>query len=277
MSNRTQILYGTHSPLFVGLDRFHQVRVFRKFQPETGKPRATQVTQVSGNTVAEELWEATDPDNRPAQKFTWDTLAPRLRTLMTPWMGEGFFADVAVLAEGEDDRAALLGTALAMGYDLESQGIAVIPCGGKPSLDRPLSIFRRFGIITYVVWDGDYGNDEAHPETNRLLLRLLSRPVEDYPTTQATPEYTCFHETLESTLQDEIGTELFESTINDCKARFAIPKNKHAMKNPIVIEELVKVAEAKGHPSNTLRDAVTYILARKLQTDSGLQAPRDAS
>ena len=30
---------------------------------------------------------------------------------MTPWMGEGFFADVVVLVEGEDDRAAILGYA----------------------------------------------------------------------------------------------------------------------------------------------------------------------
>ena len=53
---------------------------------------------------------------------------------MTPWMSEGFFADVAVLVEGEDDRAAILGVAKSKGIDLESSGIAVIPAAEKPAL-----------------------------------------------------------------------------------------------------------------------------------------------
>jgi predicted ATP-dependent endonuclease of OLD family len=53
---------------------------------------------------------------------------------MTPWTNEGFFANVVVLVEGEDDRAAILGMAKAMGYEFESMDIAVIPCMGKKNL-----------------------------------------------------------------------------------------------------------------------------------------------
>jgi putative ATP-dependent endonuclease of the OLD family len=95
---------------------------------------------------------------------------------MTPWMSEGFFADVAVLVEGEDDRAAILGAARVLGKDPESDGIAIIPCGGKTNLDRPAAIFRELGIPVYVVWDSDHGSDDARPEYNHLLLRLLGQP-----------------------------------------------------------------------------------------------------
>ena len=83
------------------------------------------------------------------------TIKPRVSTLMTPWMNEGFFADVVVLVEGEDDRAAILGAAQAKGIHLESDGFAVIPCGGKASLDRPAAIFQGLGIAIYLLWDAD--------------------------------------------------------------------------------------------------------------------------
>ena len=50
---------------------------------------------------------------------------------MTPMVNEGFFADVAVLVEGEGDRAALLEAAQAMGCSLDAQGIAVIHATAK--------------------------------------------------------------------------------------------------------------------------------------------------
>lgn len=90
-------------------------------------------------------------------------------------MGEGFFADVVALVEGESDRAALLAVAGTMGLDFDSLGIAVIPCFSKSSIDRPLVIFRQLGIPVYAVWDGDYGNKDPKPEINRHLLRLVGK------------------------------------------------------------------------------------------------------
>ena len=67
-------------------------------------------------SVANELWDASD---RQGEMFTADTLKPRLQSIMTPWMGEGFFADVVVLVEGEDDRAAILGFARSKECDFD--------------------------------------------------------------------------------------------------------------------------------------------------------------
>jgi putative ATP-dependent endonuclease of OLD family len=91
VTRKTQVIYTTHSPIFVGLDRFDQVRLSRKGVIEEGKPKGTKLEQTSMTAVAEQLWIAAD---KPGQKFTAASLAPRLQTVMTPWVNEGFFADV---------------------------------------------------------------------------------------------------------------------------------------------------------------------------------------
>ena len=171
VAENTQVIYATHSPLFVGLDRFDQIRVLRKVPRGGGRPRTTQLKKADMESVANELWDASD---RRGEIFTADTLKPRLQSIMTPLMGEGFFADVVVLVEGEDDRAAILGFARSKECDFDGLGITVIPCSGKSSIDRPLLIFRQLGVSVYVVWDGDYGANDARPEDNRYLLRLLA-------------------------------------------------------------------------------------------------------
>ncbi|MBU0718162.1 MAG: ATP-dependent endonuclease, partial [Planctomycetes bacterium] len=161
VAKRTQVLYSTHSPLFVGLDRFDQIRLLQKADDVAGKPRVTKAVKAELNAVAEEIWIA---GGSQGSKYTADTLRPRLQAVMTPWVNEGFFADVAVLVEGEDDRAAILGVAVSMGHNFDSAGISVIPCMGKNNLDRPLVIFRRLGIPVYVIWDGDHGAADAKAE-----------------------------------------------------------------------------------------------------------------
>jgi energy-coupling factor transporter ATP-binding protein EcfA2 len=259
VANRTQVIYATHSPLFVGIDRFHQVRIFRKVDGDPDKPRLTAVRSVDGNAIARELWEATDP--QPPDVFTWETLEPRLRSILTPFMGEGFFADVAVLVEGEDDRAAILGCAHLMGHDLESRGIAVIPCGGKSNLDRPLVIFRSFGIRCFVLWDGDAGDPRAHPTENRRLLRLVGEAPEDWPDTKIKGTFACFKRTLEATLRQEIGDGLFHEVLGQCQTEFTIPKREHAQKNPVVIGELIRRSESRGGTCTTLRSIVESLIA----------------
>jgi predicted ATP-dependent endonuclease of OLD family len=181
---------------------------------------------------------------------------------MTPWMSEGFFADVAVLVEGEDDRAALVGVARALNLDLDSLGISVIPCGGKTNLDRPFAIFSDLGIPTYVVWDGDDGEAGAKPEDNHRLLRLLGRPVVDWPSEVGT-NFACFKQNLESVMSAEIGTADFNCWLAECQNNFEIPKQKHAKKNPIVISTIVSKSLKAGRKLPTLQKIVESFIALK--------------
>ena len=191
-------------------------------------------------------------------------------------MSEGFFADVAVLVEGDDDRAAILGTAKAMGHDLESMGFAVIPCGGKTNLDRPSVIFRQLGIPVYLVWDGDKGESGAKPEENHRLLRLMGRDAEDWPC-HVDDHFACFDRNLETTVRHEIGEEQFDQLLLDCQNGFCIPKKKHAIKNPAVIETIILKAEAIGCTSPTLKNIVARIINKGALNQVTMQKKRVVS
>ena len=261
VAENTQVIYATHSPLFVGLDRFDQIRVLRKVPRGGGRPRTTQLKKADMESVANELWEASD---RRREMFTVDTLKPRLQSIMTPLMGEGFFADVVVLVEGEDDRAAILGFARSKECDFDGLGITVIPCSGKSSIDRPLLIFRQLGISVYVVWDGDYGGNDAKPGDNRRLLRLLGEPEQDWPEFVGDSS-ACFRVKLENTLQDEIGSESFAQWLSEAQQAFDIAKKEHAVKNPAILEYVVDKAVSSGKTSMSLESIVENIVALRNQ------------
>ena len=262
VADKTQVIYATHSPLFVGLDRFDQVRVLHKVAQEDGNPRATQLMQANMAAVARELWEAS---NQHGGEFTAETLRPRLQALMTPWMGEGFFADVVVLVEGEDDRAAILGFANSKEIDFDALGITVIPCFGKPNIDRPLVILRQLGVSVYVVWDGDFGDGGAKPEDNRYLLRLVGEFEEDWPHFVRASS-ACFKTNLEKTLEDEIGKESFTKLLSEAQQELGIAKKKHALKNPAIVENVVAKASSCGNSSTSLESIVERIVALKSQS-----------
>jgi len=261
VAKKTQVIYSTHAPLFVGLDRFDQIRVLRKENEETGKPKVTKVARAELDAVAKEIWNAC---GRQGDKYTAETLRPRLQALMTPWVNEGFFADIVVLVEGEDDRAAILGMAKSMSHDFDSAGIAVVPCMGKNNLDRPLVIFRQLGIPVYVVWDGDHGDSNSNPEINRYLLRLLGQTEDDWPDT-VDDSYACFKTKLETVLSQEIGNDLFDNTLSEVQAQLDIPKKKDALKNPAVLQQVIDMTAAEGKMSTTLKEIVARIIALKAQ------------
>lgn len=258
VAESTQIIYATHSPLFVGIDRIDQIRLLRKSIYDD-KPKVTKIVSTDLDKVAEAVWEA---DNKPQSQYTRETLIPRLQTIMTPWMNEGFFADVAVLVEGEDDRAAILGYAKSKGIDLESNGVSVIPCGGKQSMDRPAIIFKQLGIPVYLVWDGDKDAKDAKPEDNHRLLRIINQTIEDWPA-HVKEDSACFENNLEVTLCDEIGKDLYERLLEECQNDFCIPKKKHAKKNPFVIATIIREAQKQGKSSESLDNIINYILANK--------------
>lgn len=259
VAQSTQVIYTTHSPLFVGLDRFDQIRVLQKIASGNGRPKTTHLKKAELEKVADELWRA---GQRQGEKYTAETLQPRLRTIMTPWMGEGFFADVVVLVEGEDDRAAILGIANSMNHNFDGEGIAIIPCFGKSNIDRPLIIFRQLEIPVYVVWDGDSGVKDAKSEDNRYLLRLLDRPEQDWPNF-VEQSSACFKVNLEKTLENEVGEEFFAQWLSEAQQQLGIAKKKHALKSPSVIEYIVRNAASSGKNVKVLEKIIKSIAALK--------------
>ena len=258
VAERTQVLYCTHSPLFVGLDRFDQVRLARKEAGADGQPRVCTIAEASLSAVADKLWRGW---GEPGAAFDASGLRTRLAAIMTPWIAEGFFADVAVLVEGESDRAAILATAERLGADLEAEGVAVLPCIGKPNLDRPAVIFSSLGIPTYVVWDADKGKKEPKPDTNKALCRIIGIQPVEFPE-GSSPRHAVFAVDLESALRDELGSERVASITHDLAVELGISGGS-TLKNPHAMRELVHRAYSDGATSPTLEAIVQGVLALK--------------
>jgi putative ATP-dependent endonuclease of the OLD family len=259
VAGKTQVIYSTHSPMFVGLDRFDRVRLFRKVAGADDKPKCAKASRVTMDQIAEELW---DLMGRPGDKYSGATLLPRLQPIMTPWMNEGFFGDVVVLVEGEDDLAALVGVAKYRDISFAALGISVIPCVGKANLDRPTLIFRALGIPVFLLWDGDEGDAKKNNSRmkNRLLLRVMGEAEEDYPSC-VKDKFACFKVNLEQTLKDELGDELFVALITELQDEFGVDSPNDCLKKPTVVCELIKRAKAKDKTCTTLESIVDKILA----------------
>jgi putative ATP-dependent endonuclease of OLD family len=172
-------------------------------------------------------------------------------------MNEGFFADVVVLVEGESDRAAILEIATTLCPNLEGIGISVIPCMSKNNLAKPTAIFKKLEISVYVIWDSDYGNNNAK-RINHILLRLFGQPTEDWPE-KVTGQFTCFKQNLTETLRSELGENLFDSTLETLRSRLYLDRD--AVKNPQVIQEIIKEAQKQGKSSKTLEKIISKIVA----------------
>jgi len=261
---QTQVIYSTHSPLFVDIERFKHLRILRKKLAENNKPKQTKVFHTNLDEIVKIIEKA---DGKPEGTYTGETLELRLKTLMTPWMNEGFFADVAVLVEGEEDRAAILGTASTLEYDFESIGISVIPCMGKNNIDRPTAIFRELEIPVYAIWDSDEGGVDSKLEENYRLLRLFSHEIEDWPE-KITPSFACFKKTLQFKLQDELGKEFFDIAIKSCLKKYSITRKAQALKNPIIIQEILTKAKAESRKSVMLEQIVENIVALKKSAEA---------
>lgn len=255
-----QSIYGTHSPYFVDVPNFRSVRQVKRLPPASPElPGRSRVHEVNVETLAQKLAAA---HSKPAADFSWDRLRPRLTSVMTPMISEGFFADTVALVEGEEDRAYIVGAAASKGIDLEASGIAVIPVCGKPSIDRPFVVFDGLGIRCFLVFDGDSDKrpQDAHPETNRALLRLCGETPEDFPQTRCWATGACFSTNTGSVVREQIGEALYDRKLAEVASEFGYPEISQAMKNPVVVSELLKRCTAEGHRSPAL-DAVVDALA----------------
>lgn len=264
VASATQVIYSTHSPLFVDIENFACVRRLTKSISEAGRPKVTKVRSCTLDDVAKELQRAQDTPDQVT--FTGPSLKPRMQALMTPWMNEGFFADVVVLVEGETDRAAIIGAASARNLDLESKGVAIIPCGGKDSIDRPLLVFSGLGIPTYVVFDADAGCDRkdqaSAARTNRVLQRMfgVANP-KDFPETCVSGAYAVFQSDLNTILRHAVGEEIYMTKVwTEFQQDRGYPRLTHAEKAPFFITRVLSVAKNAGIEVKELNAIVDKVL-----------------
>ena len=200
-SNNMQIIYSTHSPHFVGIDRLNYIRIVRKTAIQSGEPSTTKIQGTSIDEIKSNL------NSIECTKNLTQNLEHILQTIMTPMINEGFFADLAILVEGDTDRVALMATAESMNCQLEKLGVSVIQCGGKRNLAIIVAIFQHFGIQLYCVWDSDQGGCAEY--LNPALLSILNKPSEDQ-ISHAYKTHAILNGNLEKTIENYLGGKYTE-------------------------------------------------------------------
>lgn len=260
---KTQIIYSTHSPHFVGIDRIENLRLLRPSTSPSGAG-GTCISQVRLDGIVEKIRSTNTSQNTD---FSRDGLVSRLYSIMNPWMNEGFFARKAILVEGPSDREALLAAGRAMNHDLEADDISVIPCSGKTNIDKPLLIFSDLGIPTYTIWDSDYAirdpdeKKEKHKKSNIYLQKLLNvRNIQEWPNTVES-DYACFEHTLETALQNHLTKSKYNSYLKICRDQYGISDGKRAIKNPSVMRVVADMAKRDGLLTGMLDSIIEKIYA----------------
>lgn len=254
-----QIAYSTHDPEFVAFDYFDNIRRLNKSKIEASEPPSTNVNSQSLAAVSEKL---KDIWNLDPQTVTSDSTRHRLRTVLTSQVSEGFFARAVVLVEGEQDKAMFEAVAAKAGLDLDAKGLAIIPVGGKGNLDRPLIVFRGFGIPCYVIWDGDKNNikdGDTNARANRVLLQLIGLDEEDFPQTTVSDLGAVFEDKLESELMAALG-ERYDELVRRAADEVSLARGRDVLKTRYGCQALVKLVNEEGLQIQILDGIVLKIL-----------------
>ncbi|MFA5117792.1 MAG: AAA family ATPase [Candidatus Omnitrophota bacterium] len=195
-----QVIYCTHSSLFVDIAFFDQICICRK-ERVAGQWK-TILTQLSINHLLSDL------KIRKGVVGTEEGIRELYSHAFNPMINEGFFANKIIIVEGPSEQYLLPIYADILGLDLDQNNISVVHSDGKGPMDRLLRIFNGFKIPTYLWFDGDKNNKEKEIRDKTIeLIEMLGGKINkiDDLSTSVTDEYAVLEFKLEETLKQEIN------------------------------------------------------------------------
>ncbi len=233
-----QVIYCTHSPHFVSIDRFENIRLIRK---EALKSASSPVPPKTTTVIM--------------KRKIPNVKSKQLGMVLDSAVNEGFFAKRIVLVEGGSDKAYLQMVARHCFEDLslEAHGIVIIAVNGKNNLPNTFQVFNEFGIPVYLVWDNDKpaAGSAASGHNNQKLLKLLGhKPVVDWPE-GIHDTHAIFSPKLEPVIKEEIVSagidwDVLKSEIEKVLDETASTKEEDFLKRPVVINYIVKFGWERG-------------------------------
>jgi len=258
-----QIIYTSHSPYFVDLHSFDQIRLVRKVNSPDSLVQQSVVKRFSLSRAAEELAKVcnTDPVN-----FTRDSFRARAMPVMNTIVNEGFFADVVVVLEGLSEVGTLWKLQEIMKKNWSQLGIVVVPAGGKNNIDRPTVIFRGLSIPTYFIFDADSQligkgreKEEKAKNRNHRYLSLAGVSIEDFPDTQVHETWAVFKENLEGIYKETLGNETFQAIQEEVASELGYDKSERVSKNIEGAARLIEVIYEKKYQIPILEKIIEKI------------------
>ena len=231
---RNQILYATHSPYFIDIERFDNIRVIsKKKNTDNNIPE----TMVSRFTIEDALKELARINKDDVTKYSKESFKSRTIPVMKIIVNEGFFANAVVVVEGYSDLGMLWKLQDIMMQNWIKQGIVVVPAEGKNNIDRPVITFRGLSIPTYFIFDGDikFSEDKNNKEgtiiKNHRLLRLAEVKPNDFPETQVHENWAVFKDDIEMEIKNSIGLDNFVKIRGQIASELGYDKPRDLLKN----------------------------------------------
>lgn len=257
---RTQVVYTTHSPLFVGIDRFDRIRLVSKMPCEDTDTKQTSVRWSSTQEVVDSI--AAAQDDGEGANFDVSGFSARSETTMTVPVNEGFFADAVLLVEGYSDAAALETIAECLGLAWDEKGLAVIPVQGKGNIDKVFAVFSKLEVSVSVCFDADAHGPQSEQKNNarknRCLLRLSGNEVQDFPGSGVWGNCAVFAEELERELRS-VDENFYEETRSRIATELAVTSVKGLLKKPAAMRRYIKAAYDSGKLPQWLVDFVGQV------------------
>jgi putative ATP-dependent endonuclease of the OLD family len=226
-----QVVYCTHDSLFLSVEYFDEIRLFRKSDERAPK---TSVHEFSVQKVID--FYKNNYDLTVADK----SIRHRFYHIIDESKNEGFFAKKIILIEGDTEKYALPNYFSAKGFDIDESRIAIISAGSVDNITYLLFIFNEFRIPCYAIFDGD--KPDVDPNTladtkredainkskrNKELLTFLNKPVPSelffFPATSIDDNFAvwekCFEEEFHKSLSyyDKVKSEAKKLYGNDSK------------------------------------------------------------
>jgi putative ATP-dependent endonuclease of OLD family len=185
-----QVIYVTHSPHFVAVPEYDEIRLVRRSQ---------QGTQVRHSNLL--------PDGRRRDKPVKE---------LDPERNELFFAHRLLIVEGDTEKLAFPVYARRLGLDLDRQGATIVEVGGKRNLIEFAQIAISFGIPTGIVYDKD--SSEFKP-TQKKDEEAYNAALEALAKADSSVRVWRFSACYEDHLRMALGEEVYQNLSRNFQIR----------------------------------------------------------
>jgi predicted ATP-dependent endonuclease of OLD family len=160
---RNQVLYSTHSPVFLGVDRLDQL-VLVRHDHRTG----TTLLQPEALPRAQALRALAELDAERA---------------------EIFLSRAVMLVEGRTEKLAFPFVFRALGYDADREAIAIVDCAGKGNIPLFAEICNACQVPYVVVHDRDAPRGQQPTEAERISNEAIVRAAGRRRTVALVPDF----------------------------------------------------------------------------------------
>ena len=158
-----QILYSTHAPVFLSVDKLEELALVR--HTPTG---GTSLHQPEALAEAESFRALSEFDSERAELF---------------------LARCAVLVEGRTEKLVFPLLFAALGVDADKEGILVLECGGKGNMPLFARICNACDVPYVVVHDRDAPHGVRPVESERVVNRQIREVAGSRRTVVLTPDF----------------------------------------------------------------------------------------